>query len=364
MFSKITNRKLKALFFYIASWIVGCLAFISLYYYGVPNVLDQAFYLYIFQFSIFTGLSQGIYDVLILQDDKDHRHIVAALIIRSLYLALTVILNVGLCVLVGSLYSEGRLITENSLAQLGVHFSLPSTKVFILYAFILGYLINFVRSVHKKFGTRVFINTLLGKYQTPIEEDRVFMFIDLRRSTELAETLGHMVYSQFLSDYYHYVSNCCEENQGEIYQIVGDGVYITWPMRKCRKKPRPVICFFDLKHTLENLAPNFRNKYGVVPSFKAAVHGGVVVVNEVGNFGSEMAYHGDVLNTTARLQSLCSKIQQEFLISEELLHKLHGLEIYSPTVEGRFDLKGKSTCVVAYSLKKPFTTKDSLEQIS
>jgi adenylate cyclase len=38
-----------------------------------------------------------------------------------------------------------------------------------------------------------------------------------------------------------------------------------------------------------------------VPEFKGALHGGNVVVSEVGKYKSEIAYHGDVLNTTSRM---------------------------------------------------------------
>jgi adenylate cyclase len=242
------------------------------------------------------------------------------------------------------------MITEDSLKQLIKTFQAPPIQVFIVYSFIMGYMITFIRSVHKKFGTRVFINTLLGKYQEPTEEERVFMFVDLRHSTRLAEELGHFTYSNFLKDYYHLLSNCCEENRGEIYQIAGDGVYLTWPVRKCIHKPRPLLCFYDLKLCFERTRKNFEREYGVYPTFKAAAHCGKVIVTEVGNFGSEIAFHGDAMNTTARLQDLCSPMGKEFIISEELLKKLPQAEMYHPQAQGIFELKGKKNGISIYTL--------------
>lgn len=350
MLSRITKRKFKAMCFYMLSWLLGCFAFILLYYFGTPNVFSFSFYLYIIQFSIFTGLSQGIYDILILQDDKDHRSVIPSLLIRSLYLSLTIVINISLCVFIEHLYSTGSLISENSLTALCQHWSENSTRAFAIYSFLLGYLITFIRSVHKKFGTRVLINTVLGKYQEPTEEERVFMFVDLRQSTALAEELGNFKYSSFLRDYYHYLSNCCEENHGEIYQIVGDGVVLSWAMKKCIKKPRPIFCFEDLILCFQRLAPYFQKKYGRIPSFRAAAHCGKVIVSEVGNFGSAMAYHGDAVNTTARLQTLCSQNNYEFLISEELLLKLKKMEKYHPENKGIMELKGKKRNIFAYTL--------------
>lgn len=351
MLSRLTKRKFKAMCFYISSWLLGCFAFILLYYLGVPNAFNFNFYLYIIQFSIFTGLSQGIYDILILQDDKDHRPVFAALLIRSLYLSLTIIINISLCVFIEFLYSNGSLISENSLRALCNHWNKASTCAFAIYAFLLGFLITFIRSVHKKFGTRVLINTILGKYQDPTEEKLVFMFVDLKQSTSLAEELGNFKYSNFLRDYYHYLSNCCEENHGQIYQIVGDGVVLTWPLKKCLRKPRPLLCFEDLKICFRRLIPFFRKKYGKVPSFRASAHCGKVIASEVGNFGSEMAYHGDAINTTARLQDLCSEHDYEFLISEDLLKKLPKTEKYQPENQGVMEIKGKKRNIFAYTLK-------------
>jgi adenylate cyclase len=223
--------------------------------------------------------------------------------------------------------------------------------------FFAAYLITALRSVHKKFGPRVFWNTLLGKSQEPKEEERIFMFIDLRHSTSLAEELGHVKYSSFLKDYYSLLSNCCEENRGEIYQIAGDGAFLTWKMSDCRKVARPVDCFFDFSESITGKSRKFMKKFGVTPQFKAGIHCGKVISTEVGNFGSEMAYHGDVLNTTARIQGLCTKLGQEFLVSEDYFQELskpipHG---YIAKKEGIFELRGKKHEILIFSLQKPLT---------
>jgi adenylate cyclase len=179
----------------------------------------------------------------------------------------------------------------------------------------------------------------------------------MKHSTEIAEELGHVKYSNFIRDYYRLLSNCCEENHGEIYQIAGDGVFLTWKTSDCRRKARPIDCFYDFTECLERTAPKFKRRYGIVPSFKAAAHCGKVISTEVGNFGSEMAYHGDVLNTTSRIQTLCSKLGQDFLISEDLFAKLplplpHG---FLSVKAGFFELRGKKNGILIFSLHLPLT---------
>lgn len=345
--------------FYTVSWIVACTAFGLLCHYNKSSFVEsKLFFIQLLtQFAIFMGLSHGIYDVLILQDDRDHRPIVTTIIIRSLYFLWAVVINTALCILVQNLYSEGELITETSIADIRDYLKEPTTIVFIVYTFLVGYLVTFVRSVHKKFGSRIFINTLLGKYQDPTEEHRIFMFVDLRQSTTLAEELGHITYSNFLRDYYHYLSNCCEENHGEIYQIAGDGVYLTWRLNKCLKKPRPLLCFQDLKNCFAGLEKKFTAKYGKAPKFKAAAHCGKVIRSEVGNFGSEMAYHGDALNTTARLESLCTPMGKEFIISEDLLKLMPNVDNFKPENLGPLELRGRKKEISAFSLTFPLDRK-------
>ena len=115
--------------------------------------------------------------------------------------------------------------------------------------------------------------------------------------------------------------------------------------------------FFDFCECLEKTKKRFLKRYGIVPSFKAGAHCGKVISTEVGNFGSEMAYHGDVLNTTSRIQNLCTKLGQEFLISEDLFTILpkpfpHG---YMSKKEGFFELRGKKKEILIFSLQRPLT---------
>ena len=352
-----TSRKFKAICYYIGSWIVTTLGFAFLTQYGLGTSIDLGIVLFILQLGLFIGVAHGIYDVVILQDDVDHHSAFIALLIRSTFYLALICSCIVLCVLLWNDSTGEGLLTEQSIGSVIETFKEPRIHVLILVLFILAHLTTFIRSVHKKFGTRVFVNTLLGKYQDPVEEDLVFMFIDMRRSTAIAEELGHVTYSNFMKDYYKLLSNCCEENHGEIYQIAGDGAFITWKTSSCKHKARPVDMFFDFSECLERTTRRFLKRYGIVPSFKAGAHCGKVISTEVGNFGSEMAYHGDVLNTTSRIQNLCTRLGQEFLISEELYSMLpkplpHD---YMCKKEGFFELRGKKHEILIFSLQRPLT---------
>ena len=355
--TRLTQRKFKAICYYLISWIATTLGLTFLIQYGLRITVDWSAVLFLFQVALFMGLSHGIYDVVILQDEVDHRSAWIAMLIRSSYYLCSISTSLVLCILLWNGRGSESLITEDSLQNVISAFKDPRTHTMIIALFLLSHLITFIRSVHKKFGTRVFVNTLLGKYQDPTEEDLVFMFIDMRRSTAIAEELGHVAYSNFLKDYYKLLSNCCEENRGEIYQIAGDGAFITWKTSKCKNKARPINLFYDFTECLNKTKKRFLRRYGVTPAFKAGAHCGKVIATEVGNFGSEMAYHGDVLNTTSRIQHLCTKLGQEFLISEELYATLpkplpHN---YIEKKEGFFELRGKKHEILIFSLQRPLT---------
>jgi adenylate cyclase len=62
----------------------------------------------------------------------------------------------------------------------------------------------------------------------------------------------------------------------------------------------------------------------------------------VGQIKSEIVYHGDVLNTTARITSLCSEVGEDLLISAELAAGLEMADGIEATPLGEYRLKGKS----------------------
>ena len=353
-----TERKFNAVCFYVLCWILASVGISMLVTYAERGYFDLGIVLQMLQFALFMGFSHGVYDILILKDEMDCRPVWHSLLIRSLYFLAAIITSKILCILLLRIKSGEGLVNEDGFYALMDAIHSPSEQAQVITFFLVAYLITFVRSVHKKFGTRVFWNTLLGKSQEPLEENLIFMFIDLRHSTALAEELGHVKYSNFMKDYYKFLSNCCEENRGQIYQIAGDGAFLTWPISACRNRARPIDCFFDFCECLERISPKFIKKYGAAPKFKAGAHCGTVVTTEVGNFGSEMAYHGDVLNTTSRIQSLCARLGQEFLISEELYNVLpkpfpHG---YMSKKEGFFELRGKKHEILIFSLQRPLTS--------
>src|SRR5262249_41167638 len=71
-----------------------------------------------------------------------------------------------------------------------------------------------------------------GVYHRPATEERVFLFVDLVGSTQLAERMGSARYFELLRRFVDDLTEPVLETEGEIYQYAGDEVVVTWPMAK------------------------------------------------------------------------------------------------------------------------------------
>ena len=65
-------------------------------------------------------------------------------------------------------------------------------------------------------GLKAITNFFTGKYSKSKVEDRVFMFLDMRSSTTIAEKLGHKRYYQLLNNYYEDMTDAIISTEGEI----------------------------------------------------------------------------------------------------------------------------------------------------
>ena len=169
----------------------------------------------------------------------------------------------------------------------------------------------------------MFLKIFFGKYRSPKEEKRIFMFLDLKSSTSMAETLGHYKYSQLIQDCFLDLNLIIRKYDAEIYQYVGDEVVLSWKYKNGVKEKKCVNIYFDYISRLQGKETYYIEKYGVLPQFKAGMHGGTLMAAEVGFIKKEMAYHGDVINTTARIQGECNKYGEQLLISKILNEDLN-----------------------------------------
>jgi adenylate cyclase len=208
----------------------------------------------------------------------------------------------------------------------------------------------FILQVNEKFGQGILLNFLLGKYHKPKEDHRIFMFMDLKSSTSHAEKLGHIKYSQLIQDCFFDLTDIVLLYEAKIYQYVGDEVVLSWEVDKGLSNQNCIKIYFAYDRRLEQKSDYYKNRYGIVPEFKAGLNLGPVTVAEVGEIKKELAYHGDVLNTAARIQSKCNDFQKKVLISEQLKSQIEEQTSQEFEFLGDVLLKGKKETVNIYAV--------------
>jgi adenylate cyclase len=210
---------------------------------------------------------------------------------------------------------------------------------------------QFILQINSKFGHGALGNIIRGKYNTPKEEKKIFMFLDLNSSTTMAEKLGDEKYHELLKDFFADITNPILDNKGEIYQYVGDEVIVAWNYDEGIENSQCVRCFFDIKIHIEKLKQKYLQCYGFIPSFKAGIHCGKVVAGEVGIIKRDITYSGDVLNTTSRILNMCKEFNAEIISSADLIGELRLANDYFAQPLGSIKLRGKEKEMVLSSLR-------------
>ena len=240
---------------------------------------------------------------------------------------------------------------SESIVNLGEFLRKKVFFVYLIYGLIVIFIINFIKQADRKVGPGILFKFFMGRYHKPIEEDRVFMFLDLKSSTAIAEKLGHVRYSNLIQDCFNDLTEVVRGHNAEIYQYVGDEAVLTWETKDGIDKANCVNIYFEYDKALNEKKSYYMKKYETVPVFKAGVNCGTVTAAEVGEIKSEIAYHGDVLNTAARIQAQCNTHRKNLLISEDLKEMLDGFPFIKVENIGEIVLRGKEKPIGIYSIE-------------
>ncbi len=302
--------------------------------------------------SVIMGFILGTFEVLIL----DKLFSKKSFVIKFLFKSLIYISTILFCVAFFSMISSS-IVLDVSLTHPRVYdilvafFTATGFWSILLYVGVIFSVAIFLSEVSDHLGQTVLRNFLLGKYHKPREEERIFMFMDIKSSTAVAEKLGHVQYFRFLNEYYADITYAIMETKGEIYQYVGDEVVVTWRLRDGLKNHNCLRCFFISKDIIKSHSKKYLKEFGMVPGFKAGLHYGRVTTGRINVVKKEIIFTGDVLNTTARIQSICNTHFVDILISEALLEKLTPMEEFTSKEIGDSQLRGKEESVKLFTIQ-------------
>ena len=203
--------------------------------------------------------------------------------------------------------------------------------------------------VNEKYSKGVFFDIMLGRYLHPREERRIILFLDLRDSTPIAEKLGHKEYFKFIRDFIYYISAGFVENDGRIYQYVGDEIVVWWPESKANAR-KAINALLAARKELHKQFDRFKQRYDTLPEYKAGIHAGLVTVGQVGVIKKDLVMSGDAINTAARIRSACTETNHKYIASKDVIDLLD-MEEWQAEPMGSFELKGKNNTIELFALK-------------
>jgi adenylate cyclase len=259
---------------------------------------------------------------------------VAASVLLTL---LVVLFGIAVGQVTGSLYRGAPVEVQYRTGD--VVFSLAASALFVA-----------ATTLDRVLGGAVLLGLLSGRYASPRQEERVFLFADVAGSTALAERIGDVAFHRFLDRLFTELSDPVARNRGSIYRYVGDEMIVTWPLRGPRDARRALACVLDCQGTLAARRRLWQDRYGQVPELRYVLHAGPVVTGEMGDLKREVVFLGDTVNTAARMEQLAKARGRQIVLSEAVLRHLELPPELTAVPLDDVVLRGKTNPVRVYAV--------------
>lgn len=302
-------------------------------------------------FALFTGLAIGTFEVLYFNKFFVQKSFWKKIIYKALIYLATIIFFLTLTSIIANSLELQTTVSDqrvwNNARAFFTDYAFLSVGVYMAAVIIVS---QFYAEVSENIGQVVLANFFTGKYHQPQEEERIFMFLDMRSSTHIAEKLGHIRYFEMLKAYYSDLSDPIIAYSGEIYQYVGDEIVVSWTLKNGLNKDNCIQCFFAMKAAVRKQAAKYHERFGLLPEFKAGFHLGKVTTGEIGVIKKEIIFTGDVLNTAARIQGLCNTYEVDILVSDSLIKKLDLAGPFQTRSLGENELRGRNEKIELFTV--------------
>ncbi|HEY9362120.1 MAG TPA: adenylate/guanylate cyclase domain-containing protein [Chitinophagaceae bacterium] len=226
------------------------------------------------------------------------------------------------------------------------------TKTFLIFIVdlaVMSLLSIVLIDITHKYGPGMFWSMMIGQYNNPKIENRIFVFLDINSATTIAEHLGHEQYFRLLKNFFYDITIPVLTNDGMIYQYVGDEIVISW-LNTSENKIKALKFIRNAFFLLKRREDKYLHKYGTAPDFKAGLHAGEVTAGFVGEIKKDLIYSGDTMNTAARIRSMCNELNELFVLSEDFMEDFHQPFGYEIAKIGTMELKGRTEPIKLFSL--------------
>jgi adenylate cyclase len=290
--------------------------------------------------AAYVGLTIGVFEVFFVQSKAGNRfRALNPLLHTALY---------GLVVL--AVYALGILLVtwlvappeQAAAIQARIPKSLPAVFAITVITVLVLRVVSFL-------GARNLFYLLIGRYQRPVFEKRVFLFVDLKDSTKITEELGAKRAREFISRFLFDISKPITDHRGDIYKYMGDGIIATWDWDAAIDRANVVAALVEAKAAIETRASKYVAKFGRAPEFRAGIHGGEVIISEQGDLRRAIEYNGDNINIAARMEAKAKEHGLPVVVSETIARELEAQDVTLTRI-GEEAVKGISKPIGLYTL--------------
>jgi adenylate cyclase len=206
---------------------------------------------------------------------------------------------------------------------------------------------KFVKEAFSKYLAPQVVELVLedpSKLQVGGERKEVtILFSDLRGFTNFSENMDPKVLTQFLNEYLSEMTEIIFQHEGTLDKYIGDAIMAFWgaPIDQKDHVERAWRAAVAMKKRLDEIAPDFKKRYGIDVSAGIGINSGLV---SVGNMGSKRIFEytviGDHVNLASRLESLTRLYGGDILSTEVTRERL------SEGVQGQFHTRILDSVIV------------------
>ena len=218
-----------------------------------------------------------------------------------------------------------------------------------LLALALSFMVMPVFKIMQLLSIKTLGRAMLGRYLHPRREARGILFMDMKGSTSLIEDIGDKDFLRFLNEVLFEINGVILEYKGEIYRYVGDEFIVTWSEDTVQES---LGCIVAIQQALRDKTAHFERRFNHAPSFRYGLHFGEIMVGELGDLRTEIAFIGDAINTTKRIEDVCRHFNFDVLASSAYLERVSFPEDTRTVPVEAIRLRGKSSPMQLYGITK------------
>jgi adenylate cyclase len=290
--------------------------------------------------AAYVGLSIGIFEVFFVQSKAGNRFRALNILIHTaLYGVVILVAYLAGILLVTWLVAPAE---QAAAIRSRIPLSMPAVFGITVITVLVLRVVSFL-------GARNLFALLIGRYQRPVFEKRIFLFLDLKDSTGITESLGPKRAREFIGRFLFDISKPITDNRGDIYKFMGDGVIAIWNWDQALSHANVIAALKDATAALKIRANAYQRDFGRTPSFRAGIHGGEVIVSEQGDLRRAIEFNGDNINIAARMEQKAKEHNLPVVISETVARELEARNVALVRI-GEEQVKGISKPIGLYTV--------------